>query len=54
MEQRIKFLKKLTIEDGIELNIKKILQILLNENLNVKEYNEYLDIIERLLNIKNK
>ena len=54
MEQRIKILKKLTIEDGIELNIKKILQILLNENLNVKEYNEYLDIIERLLNIKNK
>ena len=37
----------------IELNIKKILQkLLLNENLNVKEYNEYLDIIERLLNIK--
>ena len=47
-------LEKLIIKDGIELNIKKILQKLLNENLNVKEYNEYLDIIERLLNIKNK
>ena len=55
MEQRIENLKKLIIKDGIELNIKKILQkLLLNENLNVKEYNEYLDIIERLLNIKNK
>ena len=54
MEQRIENLEKLIIKDGIELNIKKILQKLLNENLNVKEYNEYLDIIERLLNIKNK
>ena len=54
MEQRIENLKNLIIKEGIELNIKKILQILLNENLNVKEYNEYLDIIERLLNIKNK
>ena len=53
-EQRIENLEKLIIKDGIELNIKKILQKLLNENLNVKEYNEYLDIIERLLNIKNK
>ena len=52
MEQRIENIEKLIIKDGIELNIKKILQILLNENLNVKEYNEYLDIIERLLNIK--
>ena len=53
-EQRIENLEKLIIKDGIELNIKKILQKLLNENLNVKEYNEYIDIIERLLNIKNK
>lgn len=53
-EQRIKILKNLTIEDGIELNIKKILQRLLNQSLDTDEYNEYLNIIERLLNIKNK
>lgn len=52
-ENKIENLKKSTIKDGIELNIKKILKkLLLNENLNVDEYNEYLDIIERLLNIK--